>query len=102
MSHAHPLGLLAQQGPSLSLYILAQIAVQEAFRLLRLGRFADVAEDFEIAANAAALFARGSAEAGDAELAQQWHRVAQGRLRFAAEARSAAEFEADIASGATA
>lgn len=94
--------MLADQGPSLTMYVLAQIAIHDGFRLLRLGRFEGAAEDFDTAAKAASLFARGSAEAGNAELAHRWLLVAKGRHRFAAEARKAANFESRVLAGVTA
>ncbi|MGW4528331.1 hypothetical protein [Amycolatopsis sp. NPDC004378] len=84
------------------MYVLAQIAIQNGFRLLRIGQFEGAAEDFDTAAKAASLFAHGADEAGDAERAHRWQLVAQGRHRFADEARKAAAFEARIIAGATA
>lgn len=99
MSHAHPLGPLADHGPSMTLYVLAQIAMHEGFRLLRRGQLTGAASDFNAAARAARIFAQGSAEAGDLERAHRWQLVARARARFAEQAQDAADFEHQIVAG---
>lgn len=99
MSHAHPLGTLADHGPSMTLYVLAQFSMHEGFRLLHSGQFARAASDFNAASHAARIFARGSAEAGDPERAHRWQLVARARARFADQAQDAADYEHRVMAG---